>query len=49
MIEHFGCLRKILSATEGELEAVDGIAPSRARALKEAAVRLAGDSIVDQY
>jgi len=49
VVEHFGSLRKILGATVEELEAVEGIGASRARALKDGAARLAGDSIIDQY
>jgi diadenylate cyclase len=49
VVEHFGSLRKILGATSAELEAVEGISAARARALKDGAARLAGDSIIDQY
>ncbi len=49
VVEHFGTLGKILGATTAELEAVDGIGPGLAKALKEDTVRLAGDSIIDQY
>jgi diadenylate cyclase len=49
VVEHFGSLRKILGASAAELEAVDGIGPGRANALKDGTVRLAGDSIIDQY
>ncbi len=49
VVDHFGSLRKILGATVEELEAVEGIGASRARALKDGAARLAGDSIIDQY
>ncbi len=49
VVEHFGSLRKILGASVAELEAVDGIGPGRAKALKDGTVRLAGDSIIDQY
>ena len=49
IVEHFGSLRKILGANEAELEAVEGIGPGLAKALKEGTVRLAGDSIIDQY
>jgi diadenylate cyclase len=49
VIEHFGSLRKVLGASVEELEAVEGIGHSRARLLKDGAVRLAGDSIIDQY
>lgn len=49
VVRHFGSLRKILGASAAELEAVDGIGPGRAKALKDGTVRLAGDSIIDQY
>ena len=49
VVEHFGSLRKILGASVSELEAVEGIGHGRAKALKEGTVRLAGDSIIDQY
>ncbi len=49
VIEHFGSLRKILGASAAELEAVDGIGPGRAKALKDGTVRLAGESIIGQY
>ncbi|MEM9650719.1 MAG: DNA integrity scanning diadenylate cyclase DisA [Actinomycetota bacterium] len=49
VVGHFGSLRKILRASAAELEAVDGIGPGRAKALKDGTVRLAGDSIIDQY
>ena len=49
VVEHFGSLRKILGATAAELEAVEGVGPGLAKALKEGTVRLAGDSIIDQY
>ncbi|MEM7275746.1 MAG: DNA integrity scanning diadenylate cyclase DisA [Actinomycetota bacterium] len=49
VVEHFGSLRKILGASAAELEAVQGIGPGRAKALKDGTVRLAGDSIIDQY
>ncbi len=49
VVEHFGNLRRILGATASELEVVDGIGSGLAKALKEDTVRLAGDSIIDQY
>lgn len=49
VVQHFGSLRKILRASAAELEAVEGIGPGRAKALKDGTVRLAGDSIIDQY
>ncbi len=49
VVEQFGSLRKIIGASVADLEAVDGIGPARAKALKDGVVRLAGDSIIDQY
>lgn len=49
VVEHFGSLSKILGATTAELAAVEGIGSGLAKSLKEDTVRLAGDSIIDQY
>ncbi len=49
VVEHFGSLRKVFNASTSELEAVDGIAPSRAKALKQGTVRLAEESVIDRY
>ncbi len=49
VVDHFGSLVKILGATAAELEVVDGIGRGLAKALKDGTVRLAGDSIIDQY
>ncbi|MEL6980997.1 MAG: DNA integrity scanning diadenylate cyclase DisA, partial [Actinomycetota bacterium] len=49
VVDHFGSLVKILGATAAELEVVDGIGHGLAKALKDGTVRLAGDSIIDQY
>jgi diadenylate cyclase len=48
VIERFGSLGRVLRATTNELEAVDGVGPRRARALKEGADRLAESSILDR-
>jgi len=49
VVAHFGTLQGLLGATTEELEAVDGLGKSRARALRDGAARLAGDSIIDQH
>jgi len=49
VVDHFGSLVKILGATATELEVVEGIGRGLAKALKDGTVRLAGDSIIDQY
>ncbi|MEL7157428.1 MAG: DNA integrity scanning diadenylate cyclase DisA [Actinomycetota bacterium] len=49
VIERFGTLSRVLRATAQELEAVDGIGPGRARALKEGTGRLAETSILDRF
>jgi diadenylate cyclase len=49
VVDHFGSLRKVLGASAEEIEVVEGIGATRAKALKEGTVRLAGDSIIDQH
>jgi len=48
VIDRFGTLGRVLRATTTELEAVDGVGPHRARALKEGTGRLAEASILDR-
>jgi diadenylate cyclase len=48
VVEQFGSLGRVLRATATELEAVDGVGPSRAKALKEGTGRLAESSILDR-
>jgi diadenylate cyclase len=49
VIERFGTFSQVLRATIAELEAVDGMGPNRARALKEGADRLAESSILNRF
>lgn len=48
VIQQFGSLGRVLRATASELEAVDGVGPGRARALKEGTGRLAEASLLDR-
>jgi diadenylate cyclase len=48
VIDRFGTLNRVLRATAGELEAVEGVGPHRAKALKEGAGRLVESSILDR-
>jgi diadenylate cyclase len=49
VVEHFGGLQKVLAATAEELQDVEGVGETRARAVREALSRLADASIVDRY
>ena len=47
--DHFGNLHKIMRASEEDLDDVDGVGDTRARAIKEGLSRLAETSILDRY
>ena len=49
IVEHFGGIQKILRATLDDLEGVDGVDETQARAVKEGLARLAEASILDRY
>jgi diadenylate cyclase len=49
VVEHFGGLQKLLAASVEDLQVVDGVGETRARALREAISRLAEVSIIDRY
>ena len=49
IIERFGTLHKVLRATTGDLDEVEGVGSSRARAIKDGLSRLAETSILDRY
>jgi diadenylate cyclase len=49
VVEHFGGLQKLLAASAEDLQVVDGVGESRARAVREAISRLAEVSIMDRY
>ena len=47
--DHFGNLHKIMRASEEDLDDVEGVGDTRARAIKEGLSRLAETSILDRY
>ena len=49
VVEHFGGLQKLLAASAEDLQVVDGVGETRARAVREAISRLAEVSIIDRY
>lgn len=49
IVSHFGSLQKILRASVDDLDEVEGVGESRARAIKEGLSRLAEASILDRY
>ena len=49
IIERFGTLQKLMRATVGDLDDVEGVGEARARAIKEGLSRLAETSILDRY
>ena len=49
VVEHFGGLQKLLAASVEDLQVVDGVGETRARAVREAISRLAEISILDRY
>jgi diadenylate cyclase len=49
IVERFGTLQKIMRATIDDLDDVDGVGATRARAIKEGLSRLAETSILDRY
>lgn len=49
VIETFGTLGQVLRASTSQLEAVDGVGPHRAKAIKEGAARLAESSILNRF
>jgi diadenylate cyclase len=49
VVEHFGGLQKLLAASVEDLQLVDGIGESRARAVREGISRLAEVSIIDRF
>jgi diadenylate cyclase len=49
IVDRFGTLHKILRATIGDLDEVEGVGEHRARAIKEGLSRLAETSILDRY
>ena len=49
IVDRFGNLQKIMRATIDDLDDVDGVGETRARAIKEGLARLAESSILDRY
>ena len=49
IVGHFGNLSKIMRATIDDLDDVEGVGESRARAVKEGLVRLAESSLLDRF
>src|SRR5436190_6886618 len=47
--DHFGNLAKLMRASEDDLDDVDGVGDTRAKAIKEGLSRLAESSILDRY
>lgn len=49
LVDHFGSLQKLLAAGLEELQDVEGVGESRARAVREGLSRLAESSILERY
>ncbi|MEO9224158.1 MAG: DNA integrity scanning diadenylate cyclase DisA [Acidimicrobiales bacterium] len=49
IVDRFGALDKIMRATLNDLDDVDGVGATRARAIKDGLSRLAASSIMDRY
>jgi diadenylate cyclase len=49
IVQRFGTLQKVLRATVDDLDEVEGVGETRARAIKEGLSRLAETSILDRY
>ncbi len=49
IVDRFGNLQKIMRATIDDLDDVEGVGETRARAIKEGLSRLAESSIMDRY
>jgi diadenylate cyclase len=49
IVQRFGSLQKVLRATADDLDDVEGIGSTRARAIKDGLARLAETSILDRY
>jgi diadenylate cyclase len=49
IVDHFGSLQKVLRASVEDLEGVNGVSATQARAIKEAVARLAEASLLDRY
>jgi diadenylate cyclase len=49
IVEHFSSLQRIMRASAGDLEKVEGVGEARAKSVKEGLARLAETSILDRY
>ncbi|MDP9102118.1 MAG: DNA integrity scanning diadenylate cyclase DisA [Actinomycetota bacterium] len=49
LVEHFGGLQKLLSASIDDLQAVEGVGETRARSVREGLSRLAESSLLERY
>jgi diadenylate cyclase len=49
LVDRFSSLQRIMRASIGDLEQVDGVGEARARSVKEGLARLAEASILDRY
>ena len=49
IVDHFGTLSKIMRATIDDLDDVEGVGDTRAKAIKEGLSKLAESSILDRY
>jgi len=49
VVEHFGGLQKLLAASAEDLQVVDGVGETRARAVREGISRLAEVSIIERF
>jgi diadenylate cyclase len=49
IVQRFGNLQKIMRATTDDLDDVEGVGSTRARAIKDGLSRLAETSILDRY
>ena len=49
IVDRFGSLQKIMRATIDDLDDVEGVGETRAKAIKEGLSRLAETSILDRY
>ncbi|HEY2508246.1 MAG TPA: DNA integrity scanning diadenylate cyclase DisA [Streptosporangiaceae bacterium] len=49
LIEHFGSLQKLLSATAQDLQGVQGVEPGQAQRVREGLSRLAESALMDRY
>jgi diadenylate cyclase len=49
IVEHFGSFQRVMHASVGELEAVEGVGEARAKSVKDGLARLAETSILYRY